>query len=192
MCVTLAVSIMRIYCGTADNECNMHALVGGIIHQVGQVWLRLRTAIPPSRVHLSQPLGAQTGQRGTFQFHHNRHHFLPFASPTPKKDIPAHYEEPPVMMVKCMRQHGELKAEEVLSESDASVDQQDFGEMSDCSISDVLYSKCSAVDHIGTFMKNVQVLLDAANYIENVERNSGSKWGKRHGQLGGDIYFFNT
>lgn len=95
------------------------------------------------------------------------------------------------MMVKCMRQHGELKAEEVLSESDASVDQQDFGEMSDCSISDVLYSKCSAVDHIGTFMKNVQVLLDAANYIENVERSSGSKWGKRHGQLGGGI-FFNT
>lgn len=28
---------MRIYYGTVDNECNMHALVGGIIHQVGQV-----------------------------------------------------------------------------------------------------------------------------------------------------------
>lgn len=75
-----------------------------------------------------------------------------------------------------MRQHSELKREEVLSESDASMDQQDFGEIqSDYSFSDVLYSKCSAMDQIDTFMKNVQVLLDAANYIENVERNNGSK-----------------
>ncbi|KAM3862616.1 max-interacting protein 1-like [Diretmus argenteus] len=73
-------------------------------------------------------------------------------------------------MVKYMRQ---LKSEEVLSESDASMDQQDFTEMSDYSFSDVLYSECSAMDQIGTFMKNVQVLLDAANYIENVEKNSG-------------------
>uniref|UniRef100_A0A4W6D7R4 MAX interactor 1, dimerization protein n=1 Tax=Lates calcarifer TaxID=8187 RepID=A0A4W6D7R4_LATCA len=72
-----------------------------------------------------------------------------------------------------MRQHSELKPEEVLSESDASMDQQDFGEMSDYSFSDVLYSKCSAMDQIGTFMKNVQVLLDAANYIENIEKNNG-------------------
>ncbi|XP_069548908.1 max-interacting protein 1-like [Brachyistius frenatus] len=76
-------------------------------------------------------------------------------------------------MVKYMRQHSELKPEEVLSESDASMDQQDFGEMSDYSFSDVLYSKCSAMDQIGTFMKNVQVLLDAANYIENIEKNNG-------------------
>uniref|UniRef100_A0AAQ5XWB3 BHLH domain-containing protein n=1 Tax=Amphiprion ocellaris TaxID=80972 RepID=A0AAQ5XWB3_AMPOC len=76
-------------------------------------------------------------------------------------------------MVKYMRQHSELKPEEVLSESDASMDQQDFGEMSDYSFSDVLYSKCSAMDQIGTFMKNVQVLLDAADYIENVEKNNG-------------------
>uniref|UniRef100_H3D729 MAX interactor 1, dimerization protein n=1 Tax=Tetraodon nigroviridis TaxID=99883 RepID=H3D729_TETNG len=45
--------------------------------------------------------------------------------------------------------------------------------MSDCSLSDVLYSKCSAMDPIGTFMKNVQVLLDAANYLENIEKSSG-------------------
>lgn len=32
-----AVLIMRIYYGTVDNECNVHALVGGIIYQVGQV-----------------------------------------------------------------------------------------------------------------------------------------------------------
>ncbi|XP_034040773.1 max-interacting protein 1-like [Thalassophryne amazonica] len=76
-------------------------------------------------------------------------------------------------MVKYTRQHDELKAEEVLSESDASVDQQDFTEMSDCSFDDVLYDKCPAMDRIGTFMKNVQVLLDAASYIENIEKNSG-------------------
>ncbi|XP_075894357.1 max-interacting protein 1-like [Nelusetta ayraudi] len=84
-------------------------------------------------------------------------------------------------MVKYMRQRSSsggssssgLRAEEVLSESDASVDQQDFAEMSGYSLSDVLYSDCAAMDQIGTFMKNVQVLLDAANYIENVERSSG-------------------
>lgn len=58
-------------------------------------------------------------------------------------------------------------------ESDASMDQQDFGEMSGYSFNDVLYSKCSAMDQIDTFMKNVQVLLDAANYIENNEKNNG-------------------
>lgn len=81
-------------------------------------------------------------------------------------------------MVKYMRQHSELKPEEVLSESDASKEDQhqDFGEMSDCSaLSDVFYSKCSAMDRIGTFMRNVQVLLDAASYIENVEKSNGSK-----------------
>lgn len=37
ICCPPAVLIMRIYYGTVDNECNVHALVGGIIHQVGQV-----------------------------------------------------------------------------------------------------------------------------------------------------------
>ncbi|XP_061601361.1 max-interacting protein 1-like [Cololabis saira] len=76
-------------------------------------------------------------------------------------------------MVKYTRQHSELKPEEILSESDASTDQQDFPEMPDYSLSDVLYSNCSAMDQLGTFMRNVQVLLDAADYIENVERNNG-------------------
>ena len=78
-------------------------------------------------------------------------------------------------MVKYTRQHSEVKSEEILSESDASMDQQDFREMPDYSFRDVLYSNCSAMDQIGTFMRNVQVLLDAANYIENVEKNNGSK-----------------
>lgn len=37
ICYSPAILIMRIYYGTVDIECNMHALVGGIIHQVGQV-----------------------------------------------------------------------------------------------------------------------------------------------------------
>lgn len=76
-------------------------------------------------------------------------------------------------MVKYMRQQNELKSEEALLESDTSMDQQDLGEMSGYSFTDVLYSKCSAMDQIDTFMKNVQVLLDAANYIENNEKNNG-------------------
>lgn len=75
-----------------------------------------------------------------------------------------------------MRQHSEMKSEEVLSESDTSIDQQDLREMAEYSFNDVLFSKCSAMDQIDTFMKNVQVLLDAANYIENVEKNNGSKY----------------
>lgn len=31
------------------------------------------------------------------------------------------------------------------------------------------------MDRIGTFTKTVQVLLDAANYLENVEKSYGSK-----------------
>ncbi|XP_056157835.1 max-interacting protein 1-like [Lampris incognitus] len=76
-------------------------------------------------------------------------------------------------MVKYMRQHSDLKSGEVLSESDVSVDQHDFRAMSEFALSDVLYSKCSAMDQISTFMKNVQVLLDAANYIENIEKTNG-------------------
>lgn len=74
-----------------------------------------------------------------------------------------------------MRQQSELKSNEVVLESDESMDQQDFSEMSGYSINDVIYSECSAMEQIDTFMKNVQVLLDAANYIENNEKNNGSK-----------------
>lgn len=72
-----------------------------------------------------------------------------------------------------MRQQSELKSNEVVLESDESMDQQDFSEMSGYSINDVIYSECSAMEQIDTFMKNVQVLLDAANYIENHEKNNG-------------------
>lgn len=162
-----AVLIMRIYYGTFDNECNMHALVGGIIHQVGQVaeGKDCNSAEPSSFQSTAQ---CATGARRT------RFSVGLFAkAPFTKKEI--ENKKKTVRMVKYMRQHSELKPEEVLSESDASTDQQNFEEMSDYSLSDVLYSKCSAMDQIGTFMKNVQVLLDAANYLENIEKSSGSK-----------------
>uniref|UniRef100_A0AAY5KVQ9 BHLH domain-containing protein n=1 Tax=Esox lucius TaxID=8010 RepID=A0AAY5KVQ9_ESOLU len=76
-------------------------------------------------------------------------------------------------MVKHMRQQSVLNSDDVLSESEASLDQRDCSEMSEYSFNNVLYSECSAMDQIDTFMKNVQVLLDAANYIENNERNNG-------------------
>lgn len=78
-------------------------------------------------------------------------------------------------MVKYIRQQSShLKSEEVLSESDASKEQQErFEEMSDCSFSDAFYSNCSAMDQISTFMRNVQVLLEAASYIESAEKNNG-------------------
>ena len=37
ICYSPSVLIMRMYYGTVNNECNVNALVGGIIHQVGQV-----------------------------------------------------------------------------------------------------------------------------------------------------------
>uniref|UniRef100_A0A3Q2QYF1 BHLH domain-containing protein n=1 Tax=Fundulus heteroclitus TaxID=8078 RepID=A0A3Q2QYF1_FUNHE len=68
----------------------------------------------------------------------------------------------------------ELRSEEVLSKSDASGEQQErFGEMSGCSLGDAFYSGCSAMDQLGTFMRNVQVLLEAASYIESAEKSSG-------------------
>lgn len=161
ICHSPAVLIMRIYYGTVDNECNVHALVGGIIHQVGQVAeAKDCNSIQPSSFQSSAQCTVGTRRANSALLT-----YLLKPPPSQKK----------YKMVKYMRQHSELKPEEVLSESDASMDQQDFGEMSDYSFSDVLYSKCSAMDQIGTFMKNVQVLLDAANYIENIEKSNGSK-----------------
>ncbi|XP_035982754.1 uncharacterized protein LOC105927284 isoform X2 [Fundulus heteroclitus] len=77
-------------------------------------------------------------------------------------------------MVKYIQHSSELRSEEVLSKSDASGEQQErFGEMSGCSLGDAFYSGCSAMDQLGTFMRNVQVLLEAASYIESAEKSSG-------------------
>ncbi|XP_018967730.1 max-interacting protein 1 isoform X1 [Cyprinus carpio] len=71
-------------------------------------------------------------------------------------------------MVRSERQRREMKAEELFLESEASLDQQDF-EMSTCPFNDVF--RDSSV--INTFLTNVQVLLEAARYIESAERKDG-------------------
>ncbi|XP_077083030.1 max-interacting protein 1 isoform X1 [Siphateles boraxobius] len=64
----------------------------------------------------------------------------------------------------------EVKDEDLFLESEASLDQQDF-EMSTCPFNDVFNSTDSSM--INTFLKNVQVLLEAASYIESAERKDG-------------------
>ncbi|RXN36213.1 max-interacting 1 isoform X1 [Labeo rohita] len=73
-------------------------------------------------------------------------------------------------MVRSERQGREVKAEDLFLESEASLDQQDF-EMSTCPFNDVFNSTDSSM--INTFLKNVQVLLEAARYIESAERKDG-------------------
>lgn len=65
-----------------------------------------------------------------------------------------------------------LKTEEVFFDSETSMDQQDF-DMSSCPFNDVFNSKDSPMDQINTFLKNVQVLLEAASFIESAERKDG-------------------
>lgn len=79
-------------------------------------------------------------------------------------------------MAKSERQRRSLKSEELLFDSEASLlDQQDF-EISSCSFSDVFNSKDSHMEQINTFLKNVQVLLEAARFLESAERKDGSEF----------------
>lgn len=64
-----------------------------------------------------------------------------------------------------------MKTEDVFLDSETSTDQHDF-EMA-CPFNDVFNSSDSPMDQIGTFLKNVQVLLEAASYIESAERRDG-------------------
>ncbi len=75
-------------------------------------------------------------------------------------------------MVRTEGQRGEVKAEDLFLESETSLDQHDF-EMSTCPFNDVFNSRDSSM--INTFLENVQVLLEAARYIESAERKDGSK-----------------
>ncbi|XP_048843475.1 max-interacting protein 1 isoform X1 [Brienomyrus brachyistius] len=76
-------------------------------------------------------------------------------------------------MVRSERQQRQLKSEDVFLESEGSVDQRDFTEMSSCPFNDVFNASDSAMDQFDTFLKNVQVLLEAASYIENNEKKDG-------------------
>lgn len=68
-------------------------------------------------------------------------------------------------------------SEEFSFDSDASMlDQQDF-EMPHCPFSDVFNSEDSHMEQINTFLKNVQVLLEAARFLdESAERKDGSEF----------------
>lgn len=79
-------------------------------------------------------------------------------------------------MAKSERQRRSLKSEDFFFDSEASLlDQQDF-EMSNCPFSDVFNSKDSHMEQINTFLKNVQVLLEAARFLESADRKDGSEF----------------
>lgn len=79
-------------------------------------------------------------------------------------------------MAKSEMQRGSLKSEEFFFDSEASLlDQQDF-EMSNCPFNDVFNSKDSHMKQINTFLKNVQVLLEAARFLESADRKDGSEF----------------
>uniref|UniRef100_A0A3Q2PFV2 Max interactor 1, dimerization protein n=1 Tax=Fundulus heteroclitus TaxID=8078 RepID=A0A3Q2PFV2_FUNHE len=75
-------------------------------------------------------------------------------------------------MAKTERQRRSLKSNDFFFDSEASLlDQQDL-DMSSCAFSDVFNSKDSHMEQI-TFLKNVQVLLEAARFLESAERKDG-------------------
>uniref|UniRef100_A0A8C1FRN1 Max interactor 1, dimerization protein n=2 Tax=Cyprinus carpio TaxID=7962 RepID=A0A8C1FRN1_CYPCA len=73
-------------------------------------------------------------------------------------------------MMRTERQRGEGTAEASFLESEASLDAPDF-ETSACPFNDVFSARDSSM--INTFLTNVQVLLEAARYIESAERKDG-------------------
>ncbi|MGH0155976.1 UNVERIFIED_CONTAM: hypothetical protein FKN15_031483 [Acipenser sinensis] len=75
-------------------------------------------------------------------------------------------------MVRRERRRTEQQNDDVFSESD-TMDQQDLTEVSCCPFNSIVRSDDSALDQIDTFLRNVQVLLKAANYIERNEKPSG-------------------
>ena len=78
-------------------------------------------------------------------------------------------------MVRSERHRRDVKAEDVFMESEPSVEHQQGLAASGCPFNDVFGSGDSPMDQIDTFLKNVQVLLEAASYIESAERKDGSK-----------------
>lgn len=79
-------------------------------------------------------------------------------------------------MAKSEIQTRSLKNQEFFFDSEASLlDQQDF-EMSSCPFNDVFNSKDSHMEQINTFLRNVQVLLEAARFLEGTDRKDGSEF----------------
>uniref|UniRef100_A0A8B9HRY5 Max interactor 1, dimerization protein n=1 Tax=Astyanax mexicanus TaxID=7994 RepID=A0A8B9HRY5_ASTMX len=74
-------------------------------------------------------------------------------------------------MVRSERQRREGKAEDpAVLDSDAAEEQRG---LSGCRFDSVFGSGDSEMEQIDTFLKNVQVLLEAASYIESAERRDG-------------------
>lgn len=79
-------------------------------------------------------------------------------------------------MAKSERQTRSLKNQEFFFDPEASLlDQQDF-EMSSCPFNDVFNYKDSHMEQINTFLRNVQVLLEAARFLEGADRKDGSEF----------------
>lgn len=76
------------------------------------------------------------------------------------------------------RQSRSLRSENFFFDSEASLlDQQDF-EMSSCPFNDVFDSRDSDMEQINTFLINVQVLLEAARFLESADRKDGSEFNR--------------
>lgn len=78
-------------------------------------------------------------------------------------------------MAKSDRQRRSLRSEEFFFDSEASLlDQHDF-EMSSCPFNDVFDTRDSDMEQINTFLINVQVLLEAARFLESADRKDESE-----------------
>lgn len=81
-------------------------------------------------------------------------------------------------MAKSDRQRRSLRSEEFFFDSEASLlDQHDF-EMSSSPFNDVFDSRDSDMEQINTFLINVQVLLEAARFLESADRKDGSEFNR--------------
>ncbi|XP_019715886.1 max-interacting protein 1-like [Hippocampus comes] len=131
---------------TMDAACTRS--VGGIIHQVGQVAEAKDCNCIQPQTSARCARGRRTGGR----------FFAPVTTNNTSTEM--------VKYAGQQRQDDERKKQGPVSERGAFTDPRDSGNVSDCSLGD-------ASDAMDTFMKNVQVLLDAAHYIESVDKNSG-------------------
>lgn len=78
-------------------------------------------------------------------------------------------------MAKSDRQRRSLRSEEFFDADASLLDQHDL-EMSGCPFNDVFVSRDSDMDQINTFLVNVQVLLEAARFLEGADRKDGSEF----------------
>lgn len=78
-------------------------------------------------------------------------------------------------MARSDRERRSLRSEEFFDSEASLLDQHDF-EMSSCPFNDVFDSRDSDMEQINTFLINVQVLLEAARFLEGADRKDGSEF----------------